>query len=309
MLFFTLLCSGNVFFSFEVGRLCDIFDRIVGVQRALNVVDRVRDDIVGAIFGVDCVLVVKDLRLRCGGGILIGDHGADALKFGRDAIDDRGCNGLDLGVLVVDGHLVARAVGEKRFDIFVGLAGDDIHLGGGGRRSRCRRSRGRFGLRGFRLWRGNITADHLVARCGGFGLRRWCGLWRCHWLGRFQRVDAVGVIIGRDFLGPARREGGRHHRRTGSGAADLRLRRGRGLGCFGGFRRRGGLRWRCGFFRGLRAQDDLTVLLARLDATRDFFLGDMGQHLRIGLCGFCTEIPILRRQVAEILCDGLHGAE
>ena len=202
--------------------------------------------------------------------------------------------------MVVDGHLVARAIGEKRFDIFVGLTGDDIHLGGGGRR--CR---GRFGLRGFGLWRGNITADHLVARCGGFGLRRGCGL--C--LGRFQRVDAVGVIIGRDFLGPARREGGRHHGRTGSGAADLRLRCGRSLGCFGCFGRRGGLRWRCRVFRGLRAQDDLTVLLARLDAARDFFLGDMGQHLRIGLCGFRTEIPILRRQVAEILCDGLHGAE
>ena len=305
MLFFTLLCSGNVFFSFEVGRLCDVFDRIVGVQRALDVVDRVRDDVVGAVFRVDCVLVVKDLRLRCGGGVLIGDHSADALQFGRDAVNDRGRNGLDFGVLVVDGYLVARAIGEKRFDIFVGLAGDDIHLGGGGRRSRCHRSRGRFGLRGFGLWRGNITADHLVARCCGFGLRRGCGL--C--LGRFQRVDAVGVIIGRDFLGPARREGGRHHRRTGGGAADLRLRCGRSLGCFGCFGRSGGLRWRCGFFRGLRTQDDLTVLLARLDAARDFFLRDMSQHLRIGLCGFCTEIPILRRQVAEILCDGLHGAE
>ena len=261
----------------------DVFDGIIRIQRILDVVNGAGDDIIDICFGVGCGVILRDLGMLRSGHILIGDHGADALQFGRDAIDG-GCRyRLDFGVLVVEGHGVAWAIGEERLDVLVGLAGNDIHLGG--------RRFGGFGLRSRglvgRLRCLNGAADRINALRDSFGLRCRGGL-SC--VG-FQGVDAVGVVIGGNFLRPAGRKRGRYDRRA-------RRCRGRAL-----------LRLRCGFFGRLCAQDNLSVLLTRLDAARNLFLCDMCQHLRIGLCGFCTEIPILRRQIAKIFRDGLHGAE
>ncbi|MFC6642430.1 hypothetical protein [Sulfitobacter profundi] len=58
-----------------------------------------------------------------------------------------------------------------------------------------------------------------------------------------------------------------------------------------------------------RAQHDLAFLLTGLHPAGDFALRDPGEHLSIRLWRLGTEVTVIRGQIAEILGNGLHGAE